>query len=311
MTSSLRLPPPLGGGGHDRQADLRARHDWWEQLAGDPSARVLIVGHGRVAVHDGAGPDAMRVRMLAPAEAAGYAAREPGATRLLLGRDPDGPVAAIGLPEMPDDLTGTHARTVGPLLDAVAAGLVVHALGLDNWHRTHPRCARCGAETDVVAAGHARLCPVCGAQHFPRTDPAVIMLITDADDRALLGHSPAWAEGRYSTLAGFVEPGESLEDAVRREVAEESAVQVGDVEYAGSQPWPFPSSLMLGFFGRALTTQIQVDDHEVTAARWFTRDELSRLCASGDVIVPVGMSISRWLIDSWHGGELTGDWADW
>ncbi|MDQ3105399.1 MAG: NAD(+) diphosphatase [Actinomycetota bacterium] len=298
--------PPLGGGGHDRQTELRARDDWWDQIAADPATRVLIVGHGRVAVHDGA-----RVRMLTPAAAAGYAAREPGATRILLGRDAQGPVAAIGMPEVPDDLTGTPARTVGPVLDPTTAGLVVHALGLDNWHRTHPCCARCGAETDVVAAGHSRRCPVCRAQHFPRTDPAVIMLITDDDDRALLGHSPAWAEGRYSTLAGFVEPGESLEDAVRREVAEESAIEVGEVNYAGSQPWPFPSSLMLGFFARALTTQIQVDNEEVTAARWFTRQELSELCRTGEIIVPVGVSISRWLIDCWHGGELTGDWADW
>lgn len=298
-----RPGPAFGTTGHDRAGHWRDRDDWWDLVAADPASRVLVVGHGRVAAEDGA-----RVRMLTPAEAAGYAAREPGATRLLLGRGPDGPVAAVGLPEVPDDLTGEGARALSPLLDRVSGGLVMHALGLDNWHRTHPCCARCGAETDVVQGGHSRRCPVCRAQHFPRTDPAVIMLVTDADDRALLCHSPAWPEGRWSTLAGFVEPGESLEDAVRREVAEESAVVVGEVEYAASQPWPFPSSLMLGFYGRAETTEIQVDGDEVTAARWFERDELSALGRTGEVVVPAGVSISRWLIEGWHGGDLPGSW---
>ena len=294
--------PAFGTTGHERRAKWRTDDHWWDRLSADPASRVLVVGHGRVATQDG------RVRNLTPFEGAGVAAREPGATRLLLGAAPSGPVGAIGLPEVPDELEPQHARALTPHLDAVDGGLVMHALGLANWHRTHPCCARCGADTAVVLGGHARRCTVCQAQHFPRTDPAVIMLITDADDRALLGHSPAWPDGRFSTLAGFVEPGESLEDAVRREVAEECMVEVGDVSYAGSQPWPFPASLMLGFFGRATSTDIAVDGDEVTAARWFTRDELTRLSAAGDVVVPGGVSISRWLIDTWHGGELTGAW---
>ena len=134
------------------------------------------------------------------------------------------------------------------------------------------------------------------------------MLVTDDEDRALLGHAPSWPEHRYSTLAGFVEPGESLEDAVRREVAEETAIAVGEVRYAASQPWPFPASLMLGFFARASSTDVRVDGDEVTAARWFTRAELTAATGSGEVVVPAGVSISRWLIETWHGGELAGSW---
>jgi NAD+ diphosphatase len=302
MTSVRPPGPSFAAAGHDRRAIWRAADDWWALLAADPRSRVLVVGHGRVATSSG------RVRRLTPGEAAALVVVEPGATRLLLGETPAGPVAAIGLPEVPEELEPEHARALTPHLDAVDGGLVMHALGLENWHRTHPCCARCGAPTDVDQAGHSRRCPVCKAQHFPRTDPAVIMLVTDDDDRALLGHSPAWPENRYSTLAGFVEPGESLEDAVRREVAEETGVPLGTVTYAASQPWPFPASLMLGFFARATATDISVDGDEMTAARWFTRDELTELTASGAVVVPGGVSISRWLIESWHGTELSGSW---
>ena len=302
MTSRQRPGPAFSVAGHDRRDDWRAADDWWDRLAADPRSRALVVGHGRIATSEG------RVRHLLPGDAAALVVVEPGATRLLLGESAGGPVAAIGLPEVPEELEPEHVRALAPSLDPVEGGLVMHALGLANWHRTHPCCARCGADTDVVLAGHARRCPVCQAQHFPRTDPAVIMLVTDDDDRALLGHSPAWPENRYSTLAGFVEPGESLEDAVRREVAEETAVPVGEVTYAASQPWPFPASLMLGFFARATATGIRVDGDEMTAARWFTRAELTELTGSGEVVVPGGVSISRWLIERWHGGELTGSW---
>ncbi len=149
-----------------------------------------------------------------------------------------------------------------------------------------------------------RECPTCRAAHFPRTDPAVIMLVTDADERALLGHQPRWPEGRFSTLAGFVEPGEPLEAAVRREVAEEVGIVVGEVTYAGSQPWPFPSSLMLGFFASAHTTDIGVDGVEIASARWFTRGQLAEAIAAGDVGLPGSLSISRWLIETWYGGAL-------
>jgi NAD+ diphosphatase len=184
----------------------------------------------------------------------------------------------------------------------------VQAIGILEWHDRHRFSPLSGNATTIERAGWVQRDPDTGTEFFPRTDPAVIMLVTDDDDRALLGHSPAWPENRYSTLAGFVEPGESLEDAVRREVAEETGVPLGTVTYAASQPWPFPASLMLGFFARATATDISVDGDEMTAARWFTRDELTELTASGAVVVPGGVSISRWLIDSWHGAELSGSW---
>ena len=148
---------------------------------------------------------------------------------------------------------------------------------------------------------------------WPRTDPAVIMTVThgergSADERCLLGRQSAWPEGRYSTLAGFVEPGESLEDAVRREVREEVGVVVGDVDYFGNQGWPFPSSLMLGFHGRAVTTDITVDDREIEDARWFTRAQMKAEAEAGTLLLPGGVSISRSLVEDWYGGPLPGRW---
>jgi NAD+ diphosphatase len=160
----------------------------------------------------------------------------------------------------------------------------------------------------VHDAGHVRQCPSCGTHHFPRTDPAVIMLITDGEDRALLGRQSVWPPNRFSPLGGFVEPGESLPDAVRREVMEEVGVEVGEVTYAGSQPWPFPSSLMLGFFGTALTHDIRVDGNEIEEARWFTREEMTEMSAKSELLLPPLVSISRWLVNEWHGGEISGKW---
>ena len=153
---------------------------------------------------------------------------------------------------------------------------MVHAVALENWQRLHRFCSRCGERTVIAAAGHIRRCPACGAEHYPRTDPAVIMLVTDDQDRVLLGRQVHWPEGRFSTLAGFVEPGESIEQSVRREVFEEAGVTVGEVEYVASQPWPFPSSLMLGFMARATSSEITVDGEEIQEARWFSREELRR-----------------------------------
>jgi NAD+ diphosphatase len=159
------------------------------------------------------------------------------------------------------------------------------------------------------AAGHELRCTQCDRAQFPRTDPAVIMAITsgDGDDEAiLLGRQPSWPPGRWSTLAGFCEPGETLEDAVRREVDEEVGVRVGEVAYFGSQPWPLPASLMLGFTGRAVTTDIDVDGAEIEEARWWTRAEFEAAARSGELAVPRGVSISSSLIESWFGRPLEG-----
>ena len=146
-------------------------------------------------------------------------------------------------------------RTVGPDLDEVDRGFVVQAQAMSEWHRSHRFCPRCGGGLGVSGGGYVLTCESCERHHFPRTDPAVIMLVSDGD-RALLGRQPVWPAGRYSTLAGFVDPGESLEEAVIREVMEEAGVEVTDVTYFGNQPWPFPSSLMVGFFARAVTTEV-------------------------------------------------------
>ena len=207
-------------------------------------------------------------------------------------------------------------RELGPHADDVTAGLAVSAIALEQWHSRHTHCPRCGAETAEASAGWTRICPVDDSEHFPRTDPAVIMLVHDGADRALLGRGPQWGEGRFSTLAGFVEPGESLEAAVAREVFEEVGVRVTDVTYLASQPWPFPASLMLGYVARLDgDPTITLDDSEMAEAGWFTRDEVSQAVDwtdekldpdPGRVLraVPPHFSISRYLIDRWLANEL-------
>ncbi len=186
-------------------------------------------------------------------------------------------------------------REVGATLNARDAGLLVAAVALTNWHDTHPRCPRCGAATEVIQAGWQRVCPTDGSAHFPRTDPAVIVLVHDGGDRCLLGRQPVWPPGRYSTLAGFVESGESAEAAVRREVAEESGVIVDDVRYRASQPWPFPASLMLGYEARVIGGHAETVDRELEDVRWLSKDELR----AGAVLLPPPSSIAHWLITTW------------
>lgn len=189
---------------------------------------------------------------------------------------------------------------------ADSASVAVPLVALANWHVTSQFCGRCGGPTVVEQAGWARRCTTCSVEHFPRTDSAVIMAILDSEERILLGNSVKWPENRFSTLAGFVESGESLEAAVRRESFEESGVRIGKVSYWGSQPWPFPASLMLGYFAVAESTAIAVDSHELRTARWFTRDELAELVSSSQVSLPGSASIARQLIETWRSGEETG-----
>jgi NAD+ diphosphatase len=175
--------------------------------------------------------------------------------------------------------------------------------GLTNWHAAHPCCARCGTPTLVVRGGSVRRCPADGSEHFPRTDPAVIVLVHDGADRCVLGRNPAWPPGRYSVLAGFVEPGESAERAVVREVQEESGLAVGDVRYVTSQPWPFPASLMLAFTARADGDgEPRPADAELEDVRWFSRDELRAAAGWGAGIglqLPGAVSVARHLVDAW------------
>jgi NAD+ diphosphatase len=262
------------------------------------AARVLVVQDGAALVEEA---DRPRLVLLDP-EAA------PDGDRLYLGRDEDGPVFAVA-GTLPRRLGARPLglREVGALLDDRDAGLLVHAVGLANWHATHPCCSRCGTRTEVVRGGAVRRCPADGSEHFPRTDPAMIVLVHDGGDRCVLGRQPVWPAGRFSTLAGFVEPGESAEQAVVREVAEETGLLVSDVGYVGSQPWPFPSSLMLGFTAVADGAAEPVPaDGELAEARWFTRDELRDAATwgarGGGVQLPSAVSIAHLLITGWLAG---------
>ena len=199
-------------------------------------------------------------------------------------------------------------REAGADLPARDAGLATMAVALDEWHARHPRCPRCGAPTVPAQAGWIRVCTAEGSEHYPRTDPAIIVAVVDDDDRILLGHNGAWPNRRFSTLAGFVEAGESAEHAVTREVVEETAIVVDRVDYRGSQPWPFPASLMLAFRGHAATTEVKVDGAEVTEARWFTRDEMSSAVREGDVLLPMRTSVAYALITDWFGAPLPTRW---
>lgn len=188
-------------------------------------------------------------------------------------------------------------RLIGGLLPGDEAGLLAYARAMVLWHQRHRFCGSCGAPTQPTSAGHVLACSngSCGAEQFPRIDPAVIVLVTDGE-RALLGRQASWPPGRYSTIAGFVEPGESLEDAVVREVLEETGIRSTDIEYHSSQPWPFPSSLMIGFTARAASTVVGLNDDELEDARWFSRAEI----AHGQPALPPPQSISFRLIEDWY-----------
>ena len=196
----------------------------------------------------------------------------------------------------PEGTRFAELRTVAALMPEDQAGLLGYARAMVNWRRMHRHCGRCGALTVPAKAGHVLVCtnPTCRHEQFPRIDPAIIVLVIDGD-RVLLGRQASWPAGRYSTIAGFVEPGESLEDAVAREVHEETGIQVDGIEYHSSQPWPFPSSLMLGFMARAVSQDIHLRDLELEDARWFTREDIM----SGTPLLPPRVSISFRLIEHW------------
>ena len=293
---------PLARSGVDRAAEHRNDEAWLAAAWSHPDTRVLTVSGGKALVADG-GDGGAELVLLPSFEA------PDGGDRYFLGTDEAGTAYfAVAVDSLPGHVGGAARpaglREVALLLNDRDSGLMVHAVALENWHRTHRFCARCGRPTYIASAGHVRRCPACGAEHHPRTDPAVIMLVRDDRDRCLLGNHALWPRGRFSTLAGFVEPGESLEQAVRREVAEEAGVRVGEVRYIGSQPHPFPSSLMLGFMAQALTTKIEVDGEEMAEARWFTRQELRAAVEAGEFIPPHEMSIARRLVELWFGAPL-------
>ncbi|WP_439649091.1 NAD(+) diphosphatase [Herbidospora cretacea] len=297
ITEGLLGPLLLSRSTIDRSAQLRHDPAWLDRVWSDPSTRVLVISDGQTMIKR-SGDEATIV--LLPTD------RAPEGRRHLLGVA-DGVAYFSVSAQLPADADAAGLREAGSLLDDRDAGLFVYAVALEAWHSTHRFCPRCGAETTVTQGGHVRVCPNDGSQHFPRVDPAVIMLIRDHDDRILLARGPQWPEGRMSVLAGFVEPGESLEAALAREVFEEVGVRVADPRYLGSQPWPFPRSLMLGFFARALDSELTLDPKEIAEARWFTREEMRVAMATGELRIPPPVSIARRLIETWYGSAIDGE----
>lgn len=295
-----RAPPiPFATSSLDR-ADARRRDPaLLAALERAEETRTLVLWRGRALVRDGgealhwlpaAAIDAHRER----AEATIFLGLEGEAGRFAL---------ALGGEEAPPFAGGSFvdARAAAMSLALVDTGALAQARSMIEWHRTHPRCARCGAPTEVRDAGYKRVCPACAAEHFPRTDPVAIMLV-HRGDRCLLGRQPRFPEGLFTCLAGFIEPGETIEDAVRREVLEEAGVRVGDVEYLTSQPWPFPSQLMIGCLAEALGDAIVIDGNELAEARWFARDEVRAILegrGDGTRMFPPSVAIARRLISAW------------
>jgi NAD+ diphosphatase len=299
----------LSRSGVDRATQRRGDTDWLARAWADPRTRVLVVRDAQalVTTRDGQ-PELVFV---SPDGA-------PQGTRFLLGVGADdvayfGVSAEVqGSPEDEPEATPMALRQVGALLSDRDAGLMTHAVALANWHDSHTHCPQCGTPTVPAPAGHLTTCPTDGSEHFPRLDPAVIMLVIDPDDRLMLARNALWPPGRMSVVAGFVEPGESAEHAVAREVYEETAIVVGQVRYLGSQPWPMPRSLMLGFQATAQGGQrIAVDEEEIGEARWFTRAELRAAIDAGEIGVAPTSSIARRLIEYWYGEELPDGPASW
>ena len=312
----------FGGGGLDRAAELRGDAAQ-EELLRDPKARTLLFWRGKVLID---GDEALTVARLPLGEPV---LTDAISAPIFLGRSPEGPLFACDIsrwmPENVDtdalggfidqteqrhpDLSASQRfaelRAIMIRLTPLCAELAATGKAVFGWHASHGFCARCGAKSDMAEAGWQRECPACDARHFPRTDPVVIMLITHGNS-LLLGRSPHWPEGMYSLLAGFVEPGETMEAAVRREVWEEAGVRVGDVRYLASQPWPFPASLMMGCAGEALGTKITLDPVELEDALWVSRERLMKIFAGRDNDIRPARTgaIAQFLMRNWLADRL-------
>jgi NAD+ diphosphatase len=308
----------FGGSGLDRAGELRGNAQALADAAADPAARAIVFWRGKPLIS----PErpAGLIRLGLDHAAVQDAVEAP----ILLGREGDAPIFAVDIsawtpadlddstlggfldpseqrhPALPDWMVFVELRRVMTWLSARDAELAASGKAVFSWHESHRFCARCGDETKLSQGGWQRQCAACGASHFPRTDPVVIMLITHGNS-VLVGRSPGWPKGMYSLLAGFVEPGETLEAAVRREVFEEAGVRVGEVGYLASQPWPFPASLMIGCWGHATSTDITIDPAEIEDARWITREEMMAISQGHHPeIMPARKgAIAHFLIERW------------
>jgi NAD+ diphosphatase len=298
------LPPPaFAGMALDRAAESRRDLGWIADRIADPTSRVLAAGGQGLLIEDGPQPRLLR----APIEP-GMLDSGAGQEVVLLGLENGAALFAVDLDALDRSAVGrleqrakvVSLRDAGAALSRSEAGLAAYLTALLNWHRRHRFCANCGAGTEIVEGGYSRHCPRCGASHFPRTDPVVIMLVEHAG-RLLLGRRAGWPGNRYSVLAGFVAPGETLAEAVVREVREEAGIRAYDPKFVTSQPWPFPASLMLGFDARSDGGQPRALDGELKDVGWFTFDEVQAAGAEtrADLRLPPPISIARFLIDRW------------
>lgn len=296
-----RRPNPLSTTNLDRLSDRRKSAEWVLERWTSSSSQVHVHWQGKFAV---VGP---RSAAVSPDAAAALVGDLPP---IFLGMANDVAHFAVDASHLAQSVVEKHVhedamltglRDVSALLHADDANLLAFTSGMATWHSKHKFCGSCGSPTEVRAAGHERHCTTCGADHFPRTDPAVIMLVTDGD-RCVMGRQKVWPKGMFSTLAGFLEPGESLEDTVRREVFEEVGLVVDDVRYSSSQPWPFPASIMLGFHCSAVTKEISVHPEELEDAQWFDKQQLldsREMGRRGMPMIPPPTTIARRLLDEW------------
>lgn len=291
----------------DRAAQYRKDESWLRERRLDPNSLVVHVAQGAALLND---DDQLH---FSPAPSI-----PTDESLTFLGVEHDIAYFAVHGPHhgerpTPAGTSWQDLRAIGSLLNDRDAGLMVTAIALDNWARTHTRCPRCGDPTEFAEAGWSRRCPRDDTSHFPRTDPAIIVLVLDRDDRALLGRQGRWEPNWMSTLAGFVESGESAEAAIRREIFEEAGVRIGhgplDITYLGSQPWPFPNSLMLGYHAWTDDVDAVPDGEEIVEVKWFSREEMRAACESGALSLPPRVSIARKLIERWYGMELPGNWG--
>ena len=279
----------------NRSSEVRTDSAHLETLLSQAS--VFEVAGGKVRVRDG--------RLSFLSQPLDHSVMSKEKYFLGLSLDDHTPYFAVQVSE-PDE-SFQSLREVATEFSPLELELALHAVALSNWHQAHPYCSRCGAPTRIDLGGAARICDQDQVQHHPRTDGAVIVLVKDRADRILLGHQQVWPEGRMSNLAGFLEPGETFEQCVRREVREESNITVAEMRYLGSQPWPFPASVMIAF--EAITDHPEdatPDGSEITELRWFTRDELRAAAADGSLLLPPTISVARAMIELWLGEKAEG-----
>jgi NAD+ diphosphatase len=294
----------------DRSHRMRREEAALALARSHPEARVVPVWRSKSLVVSGEVTAAALPALLELAELAAHP--DAASSLVLLGQREGVPYFAcdVSFVEEPAELPALRReggefvdlRQVGAVLPAEEGALLAYARAMMSWHRRSRFCGSCGAPTESRQGGHVRACTACGAEEFPRSDPAVIMLVHDGAERCLLARQASWPSRVYSTLAGFVEPGESLEAAVAREVHEETGVRVVEATYHSSQPWPFPSSIMLGFFARAEPGELAIDPEEIEEARWFARAELRQAVERREVKLPAPLSIARRLVEDWLEG---------